>query len=343
MKNFKELQNLLSSFALILVLFSCSQVKNNKDSAKVDTTKVAEANTRAIDSVNETKPAEQVGFDQIPLVQEFQPGIKAANDKRKADMFKQIKFRGKGSEERQKGVEMASEGNMKGAIEQFTKSIEIFSKNPDAYFYRGKAKWELKDYKGSEEDFAQAIAIRPLQAPYYYYRGQMFLDQQKYKEALADFNETIKLAPNYIDAMNYKGVVLAKTGRHEDAIAIYNEAIAKDPAQFLTYYNKGTSLAALKKFNDADDMFTRALNLNPDYAQAYVNRGNCRFMLERFNDAADDYTQAISRKTNNAEAYYNRAFAFQRSGKPTEACTDWRKASELGHKDADNMLSKYCK
>ncbi len=199
---------------LLFMLVSCNEVNTNSGLAKADSANAMEVVIPANDTGDTTVAVEQGGFDLIPLVENSLPANNMATGDKKSDMFKQIKFRGKGSEERAKGVEMAAEGNLKGAIEQFTKSIEIFEKNPDAYFYRGKAKWELKDFKGSEDDFSKAILIRPLQAPYYYFRGQMFLEQQKYAEALADFESTIKLAPNYTDALNYKGVVLAKTGKH---------------------------------------------------------------------------------------------------------------------------------
>ena len=180
--------------------------------------------------LSQTSVAGQENFDQIPLVDNYDPAKRRAADAdRKAKMFEQIKFRGKGSEERRLGVELASKGDLNGAIEQFTKSIAIHQRNPDAYFYRGKAKWELKDYKGADEDFSQAILIRPMQAPYYYYRGQMYLEMFRYSDALSDFNTTIKWAPNYTDAFNYKGVVLAKIGKHQEAIAAYDEAICQAP------------------------------------------------------------------------------------------------------------------
>jgi hypothetical protein len=43
------------------------------------------------------------------------------------------------------------------------------------------------------------------------------------------------------------------------------------------------------------------------------------------------------------DAYFNRGIANFYLGKKEEACSDWKKAKELGAPNADVALSHYCK
>ncbi|HOP14637.1 MAG TPA: hypothetical protein PLH09_11740, partial [Lentimicrobium sp.] len=198
----KLINNVLSlGFLLVIFLSSCNGSKGKEQGTSADSTEVAQ--------MPDTTTLKQVegDFDRIPLqsgIEAGKPSLRTPENK-DSQMFEAIVFKGKGAEERRKGVSLASAGDLQGAIREFTKSIEIHQKNPDAYFYRGKAKWELKDYAGADQDFSKAIEIRPSQAPYFYYRGQMYNELKRFNEALADFDSTLARAPHYMDALNFKG------------------------------------------------------------------------------------------------------------------------------------------
>ena len=210
----------LSFFLTVLVLiFSLQACTSRNESSSAEATAQPDTISGLLpDTAKVTGVSD--GFDQIPMIgsiEDNKPSLQTPTSQ-KEELYNTITFKGKGAEERRKGIKLASSGDLKGAIAEFTKSIEVHERNPDAYFYRGKAKWELKDYAGAGVDFAKAIQIRPSQAPYYYYRGQMYLEQKRFQEALADFDTTLARVPDYYDAVNYKGVVLAAMGKHQEAI-----------------------------------------------------------------------------------------------------------------------------
>ena len=51
--------------------------------------------------------------------------------------------------------------NYKGAIQDFTKAIELNPNYTKAYNNRGFAKAELQDYRGAIQDYNKAIEINP--------------------------------------------------------------------------------------------------------------------------------------------------------------------------------------
>jgi len=62
-------------------------------------------------------------------------------------------------------------GDIKGAIQDYDKAIELNPKYFDAYYERGEIKRITADVKGAIEDFDKAIQIAPDHAETYYKRG----------------------------------------------------------------------------------------------------------------------------------------------------------------------------
>lgn len=131
----------------------------------------------------------------------------------------------------------------------------------------------------------------------------------------------------------------------QGALRDFNEAINQEPNNSLAYINRGT-LNARYLFNKRSALndFNKAIELTPDQPTAYYNRGALLKDAQNYNAALLDYNKVIELNPTFAAAYYNRATLnyFFISNKK-EACVDWRKAEELGHPEASEWISKYCK
>lgn len=82
-----------------------------------------------------------------------------------------------------------------GAITDFTKAIEINSRNADAYFNRSIIKYNLKDYKGAIADLDKAIDINSKDAGFYNNRGCAKAEVKDYVGAAWDFKKVIEINP----------------------------------------------------------------------------------------------------------------------------------------------------
>ena len=69
------------------------------------------------------------------------------------------------------GLDKAKSGNLKGAIADWTKAIEIDPLFARAYYNLGFAKYNLKDYRGAIADYTKAIEYNPNYAYAYANRG----------------------------------------------------------------------------------------------------------------------------------------------------------------------------
>ena len=70
-----------------------------------------------------------------------------------------------------RGLEKGVYGDFRGAIQDFTKAIDINPNDANAYYYRGLAKSDLDDFRGAIQDFTKAIDIDPNDANAYHNRG----------------------------------------------------------------------------------------------------------------------------------------------------------------------------
>lgn len=193
------------------------------------------------------------------------------------------------------GLNKSQQGNIKGALDDFTKATQIDPRNDAAYMHRGKARFDLGDDKG----------------------------------ALKDYDQAIQLAPRSTQAYLNRGNISAALGNEQAAIEDYNRAIAVDPQLAKGYLNRCLSRSNLDDQKGAIDDCTRAIQLKPNYAFAYQNRGLARRRDGDIQGAIEDYNIGIRINPQDADPYYNRGLARSDLGEKQGALEDFSQAIRL--------------
>src|SRR5262249_7127943 len=167
-------------------------------------------------------------------------------------------------------------GDVNGAIADFTRAIELDGKSVAAYYNRGIARLEKGDYDGAISDLNRAIELSPNTADYYNDRGLAKLRKSDSNGAIADFTKAIELDPK--TALAYRNRALAKNIKKDadGALADYNRAIELDPKNANAYNNRGNIKKDKGDLDGAIADFTSALGLNDKLAIAYKNRGEAK-------------------------------------------------------------------
>ena len=128
-------------------------------------------------------------------------------------------------------IKKAENGDLYGAIADFTKQIEINPKDFIAFMNRGISKSSLGDHSGAMEDFTKSIKIEPNYADPYINRGL----SKDYYSAISDFTRAIAI-------------------KSDSEIAYYDRGISK--------YNLGDMRGACKDARKARDLgLDSAINL----------------------------------------------------------------------------------
>ena len=208
------------------------------------------------------------------------------------------------------------------------------------YFYRGVARYFEKNYDGAIEDYTKAIELKPEFAMAYYNRGVAKAKKQDYDSAIVDYDEAIKIDDKYALAYYNRGVAKDEKQDYDGAIADYTRAIELNPNNAGSYGNRGVAKAHKKDYDGAIIDFTRVLELNPDDAMAYFNRGNAKDKTQDYDGAIADYTRVLELNPDDAMAYFNRGNAKDKTQDYDGAIADYTRAIELNPDDADGYVNR---
>ncbi|KAF3884281.1 MULTISPECIES: tetratricopeptide repeat protein [Nostocales] len=81
-----------------------------------------------------------------------------------------------------------------------TSTVQSNPKSSVDFLYRGRERFQRKDYKGAVEDFDRAIILNPNDANAYYYRGLLLHELGDNLGAVLNFDRALQLNPRSADA-----------------------------------------------------------------------------------------------------------------------------------------------
>jgi len=153
------------------------------------------------------------------------------------------------------------------------------------YFNRGEAKFDEKDYKGAIEDFTKVIEIEPNYKRSYLYRGISKRNLEDYKGAIEDFTKAIEKDPAYESAYLFRGRAKYDLIQQGNSILIEDyldvgrdvyKAIQINPPLVTSpeienfysvlYFDIGNLHADLKDFKSACEYWEKATHFGNEYS-----------------------------------------------------------------------------
>jgi tetratricopeptide (TPR) repeat protein len=122
-------------------------------------------------------------------------------------------------------------GEWDGAIDDYTKAIQIDSHYAEFYRSRGLILyWKKNDATRALDDFNRLIVLNPTDVDAYVTRGNIWFTKDNQTRALADYNNAIELKPDDASAFNERGYL--KEMKMQDlagAFADYSKAVELNP------------------------------------------------------------------------------------------------------------------
>jgi protein O-mannosyl-transferase len=136
--------------------------------------------------------------------------------------------------------------NLVNAIKDFDETIKLNEKFSGVNFYRGCAKFLLKDYTNALKDFDKALLLNPKDANGYFNRGNTKKEINDFTGAIKDYNKTIELNPTFINAYNNRSMLKCMLKDYEGTIADYDKMIELNPNDTTTIKNRKIIRALLE-------------------------------------------------------------------------------------------------
>jgi tetratricopeptide (TPR) repeat protein len=208
----------------------------------------------------------------------------------------------------ERGLSKEKLEDYEGAIEEFTKAIELSPNDSNAYTKIGFSKIYIGDSSDSEDfikganiviiECSKIIENEPENPIAYYKRGDAKKQLNKYVDAKIDFTKAIDLNPNDANVYIKRALLIKET----DNLQCFNEAIAD---------------------------CTIAIELINDKALGYFRRGDVKKMMEDFKGAIEDYSMAIEFDPNNYRYYMRRWTVRNMYGDIDGASEDLMKINEI--------------
>jgi tetratricopeptide (TPR) repeat protein len=127
----------------------------------------------------------------------------------------------------------------KGAIDDFTKAIEIYPKGSVYYRFRSWAKKYLGDLAGTLSDQDKEIELDPLTPDNYIRRAYTKSNLNDLFGAVSDYSKAIEIEPSNSYYYNYRADIKRKQDDFAGAILDYTKIIELDEIARTGYYMRG--------------------------------------------------------------------------------------------------------
>lgn len=172
----------------------------------------------------------------------------------------------------------------------------------------------------------------------------LFTKKLKFEEAIKGYNDALTYDSLYLDAYFNKGMVYLKQKKYELAIENFEVITELKKDSHEAYYNLALTFANSGEDKKSIDHYTKVIELKSDYSQAFFNRGVSYARIGEYEKGKSDFSEAIKLKCKNVEyAYFNRGLIGIKEKNNEEGCEDLQIALKMGHPNAAQAVTAYCK
>lgn len=242
-----------------------------------------------------------------------------------------------------KGIADYEEGNLINAKDFINKAIKLDKYNTYYLTWLSKINVELENYDEAIINCNEVIKINPEYANAYNNRGMAKFRQNKFNEAEKDISMAIKLNPKEVGNINNLGDVYIIQKEYIKATLQYQKVLKLDKENFKALNDLGFIKNEQTKYLEGLKYLNKAIKVSKiESPNPYGHRAYSHIMLGNLNEAKKDNKKALKLEPLHKRAHYNKGLIAQIEGKNNKACKAWKKALDLGFKDAQKKLKEFC-
>ncbi len=255
----------------------------------------------------------------------------------------------KGKDSYKRGVNAYEDGNFEVAAQEFSEAINENSDNGDYFLSYGNTLIVLENYEEAINVFNQVITdkdskiVRQNNKKAYYSKGIAYFNMKDYDKAIEQFDLALlvkELDDLNLDILLYKGDTQIEGKMYEDAKETLTLAIELESKNPNVYYKRSNVYKELGEYNNAEADLDIGISREPDSYDYHFAK---YYLLKEQNkdDAADKVLDSItSIKINDSEDLYNSGKANFYLGHYEAASNAFTSSIEEGIIEANYYLGK---
>lgn len=162
-----------------------------------------------------------------------------------------------------RGNERAAQGNLEGAVEDYSKAIKLGPPNTALHYLRGTSRLRLEQFAQAAEDFEAGLKLDPSNATLKQLLEQARVGAEKLQSSPArtDAGSPSRLAS--WEAYQTRGNERLAESNLEEAAEDFSQAIRGGPPNTALFFLRGTTRLRLNQFAQAAEDFEAGLRLDP--------------------------------------------------------------------------------
>ncbi len=242
-----------------------------------------------------------------------------------------------------RGYAKLLQNDISGALDDYSKKIEIRRDDALAYYDRGNVYYISQNYDSALNDYDRAIQLDSSCQEFYYNRALTQWHLHNYTGCIFDCDKALELSPTDINTYLQRGQANDALGQVQKALRDYDLAIYYSPHNVECFKNRASARCRAGDFKGAIDDCSKALTIDPSNAEVYYYRSFAYNEMKNFRGSLSDLDSAISFNQNYDLAYYQRGWLRLQLNDRVGACEDFRKLDLLGFPNAKQLLNTHCK
>ncbi|MGZ4038557.1 MAG: tetratricopeptide repeat protein [Bacteroidia bacterium] len=237
-------------------------------------------------------------------------------------------------------VKLIDSAKSKEALTPLKKAIKVRADFVPAYTKMGFCKYKMNDLKGAVTDFGKVLQIDPNNYDAYKYLGIMFYDSKNFKDAKVFFDSAAAIANvlkiDDAEFFLYRARLMKAGKSYKEALDMAGNALYADPKMVEAYILKAEIRFERKEYNYTIKELNDGMKLipadKPNY-DAYKLRAKAKFEVQDYKGAVTDWSVYVDAFPKEEEALISRAAARINTNDNTNAIVDLDNAIKLNPKN----------
>jgi tetratricopeptide (TPR) repeat protein/LysM repeat protein len=210
------------------------------------------------------------------------------------------------------------------------------------YLIRARQVLEKGDFKEGDKYLRKSLELNPNNASTWMLHADLCLTTGAADKALKEY-----VISGEIDSSNPKvfyniALLFAKANDEQKAYKYFSKATDVNDKYLLAYMGRASVLMDTRDYEGAILDYDKTLSINKYYSPAYKGRALAKMEARRFEDAVNDFNQYLEIEDPDGYVLYQRGIAKILSNNLLQGCLDLSSSLELGFKDAEKAIKKFC-